>query len=176
MPTQAKVDQVAELKAKLESCSIVVSTGYRGISVNEMTDLRRRMREGGVEFLVTKNTLLNLAADAANRPELKGIVAGPTAVAFGYDDPVDAAKTINDFIRTTRSVLQIQGALLGEGNVLPTSEVERLATLPAKPQLVAQLLGQMQAPIQRLLGVMNGPLQNFGGLLQARMRQLEAEG
>jgi len=175
LPTQAKMDKVAELQAKLEHCSIAVSTGYRGITVNEMTELRRRMRQGGVEFMVTKNTLINLAADAAHRPEFKSIVAGPTAVAFGFDDPVDAAKTLSEFIRSTRSTLQIQGALLGGGSLLAATEVERLATLPARPQLVALLLGQLQAPIQRLLGVMNGPLQSLGGLLQARIRQIEAE-
>ncbi|MFQ6029852.1 MAG: 50S ribosomal protein L10 [Dehalococcoidia bacterium] len=176
MPTQAKVDKVAELQGKLERCSIAISTGYRGIGVNDMTELRRRMREGDVEFLVIKNTLTHLAADAAQRSEFKGIVDGPTALAFGYDDPVDTAKTVSEYIRSTRSPLQIQGALLSEGQILPAQEVERLASLPPKPQWVAQLLGQMQAPMQRLLGVMNGPLQNLGGLLQARIRQLEAEG
>ena len=86
------------------------------------------------------------------------------------------AKAVSDYIRSTRSQLQIQGAILAEGQLLPTPEVERLASLPPKPQLRAQLLGQMQAPLQRLLGVLNGPVQNFAGLLQARIRQLEAEG
>jgi large subunit ribosomal protein L10 len=176
LPTQAKIDKVAELQGRLERCSIALSTSYRGISVNEMTDLRRRMREAGVEFLVAKNSLLNLAADAAQRPDFKGLVDGPTAIAFGYDDPVNVAKTISDYIRTARSQLQIHGAILGEGQLLATPEVERLASLPPKPQLIALLLGQMQAPLQRLLGVLNGPVQNFAGLLQARIRQLEAAG
>ena len=174
LPTQAKIDRVDELKDKLERCSIAVSTNYTGIGVNEFTDLRRRMRAAGVEFTVVKNNLMKLACDAADRPDGKAIVEGPTAMAFGYDDPAAVPKALTDYIRTTRSVLNIQGAVLGAGAVLPPGEVDRLASLPAKPQLVANLLGQMQAPLQRLLGVMNGPLRNLDGLLQARIRQLES--
>ena len=173
MPTPAKIDRVSELKDKLERCSIALTAGYSGITVNNMTDLRRRMREVGVEFLVVKNTLANLAADEAQVPQFKDIVEGPTAIAFGYADPVDTARAVNDYIRTTRLPLAIQGAILEGGTTLAPAEVERLATLPTKPQLVANLLGQMQAPLQRLLGVLNGPLQNLDGLLQARIRQLE---
>lgn len=174
MPTQAKEDKVRDLKDKLERCSIAVTANYTNIRVNDMTELRRRTRTSGVEFLVVKNTLMGLAADAAQRPGLKDIIEGPTAVAFGYDDPVEAARTLHEYIRTTRSPLVIQGALLASGVALPPREVERLATLPPRPQLVSQLLGQMQAPIHRLLGVLNGPLWSLGGLLQARIQQLES--
>ena len=173
MPTDAKIERVADIKDKLERCSIALTTGYSGIPVNDMTDLRRRMRDAGVEFVVVKNTLANLAAEEANVPQFSEIIEGPTAIAFGYDDPVDTARAVNDYIRATRSPLAILGAIMGPGPVLQRTEVERLATLPSKPQLVANLLGQMQAPLSRLLGVLNGPLQNLDGLLQARIRQLE---
>jgi large subunit ribosomal protein L10 len=173
LPTQAKIDQVNELKEKLERCSITITANFTGIPGNEMTELRRRTRGIGVEFVVIKNTLMSLAADAAQRPQVKEILQGPTAIAFGYDDPVEVAKTLHDYIRTTRSALTLQGAVMGNGPALQAQDVERLATLPSKPQLVAQLLGQFQAPIQRLLFVLNGPLRNLDGLLQARIRQLE---
>ena len=176
MPTPAKVERVAELKDKLERCSIALTAGYSGIPVNAMTDLRRRMRDAGVEFIVVKNTLVNLAATEAQVPQFSEIVDGPTAIAFGYADPVETARAVNDYIRATRSPLTIQGAILGSGPTLPRAEVERLAALPGKPQLLSNLLGQMQAPLQRLLGALNGPLQNFDGLLQARIRQLEEQG
>ena len=178
MPTQAKIDRVAELKDKLESCSIALTAGYSGIPVNNINDLRRRMREANVEFIVVKNTLVNLAAQEANVPQFSEIVEGPTAIAFGYDDPVDVAKAVSEYIRSTRSPLAIRGAILGAGPApaLLPQEVERLASLPAKPQLLANLLGQIQSPISRLMGVLNGPLQNLDGLLQARIRQLEEQG
>ena len=176
MPTQAKIDRVDELKEKLERCSIAVSTNYAGIGVNDITELRRRMRAAGVEFTVVKNNLMKLACDASQRPQAKTIVEGPTAIAFGYDDPSLVPKALVDFIRTTRLPLDIQGAILGEGVMLPPADVNRMATLPAKPQLIASLLGQLQAPLQRLLRVMNGPLQSLDGLLQARIQQLESAG
>ena len=174
MPTPEKIDRVSVLAEKLERSTIAVTTDYTGISVNEMVDLRRKLRAAGVDFTVVKNTLMDLAADAAKRPQLKEIVQGPTAIAFGYDEPLDVAKAIAEYVRTTRSVLAVRGAIMGDGPVMQPSEVNRLATLPSKSQLLATLMAQLQSPIQRLLGVLNGPLQNLDGLLQARIRQLES--
>jgi len=174
VPTQGKIDRVNELQSKLEKCSIAVTATYSNIGVNEMTDLRRRAREAGVEFVVIKNTLMHRAADAANKPQIKEIVNGPTAIAFGYDEPIDVAKTLSEYIRTTRSPLAFQGAVIGDGPPLPAADVERLAALPPKPVLVSTLLGQLQAPLYQLLGILNGPLQSFGGILQARIRQIES--
>ncbi len=174
MPTEQKIERVSALKEKLERCTIAVTTDYTGISVNEMNELRRRMRAADVEFTVVKNTLMDLAAEAANRPQVKEIVQGPTAVAFGYDDPLLVAKAIAEYIRTTRSVLTVRGAVMGDGPALAPAAVNRLAALPSKPQLVALLMAQLQAPIQRLLAVLNGPLTSFDALLQARIRQLES--
>ena len=173
MPTQQKLDRVSALADKLARSTIAVTADYTGISVNEMNELRRQMRANGVEFTIIKNTLMNLAADAANRPLVKDIVQGPTAIAFGYEDPLVVAKAITDFVRTNRSVLAVKGAIMEDGPVMSPEEVTRLASLPPKPQLIANLLGQLQAPMQRLLRVLNGPLQSLEGLLQARIKQLE---
>ncbi len=174
MPTPAKEDRVNQLKEKLERCSIAIATDYTGISVNTMTELRQRMRAAGVEFVVIKNTLAHRAAEAAGRPQAKEVIQGPTAIAFGYAEAVDVAKALAEYIRAGRSTLTIRGAIMGEGPVLPAAEVVRLATLPSRPQLVANLLGQLQAPVQRLLAVLTGPLSNLDAMLRARMRQLEA--
>lgn len=174
MPTQQKIDRVSALADKLERSTITVTADYTGISVNEMTDLRRQMRASGVEFTIIKNTLMDLAAEAANRPQVKDIVEGPTAIAFGYEDPLNVAKAISDFVRNSRSALAVRGAVMGDGPVMSSEEVNRLASLPPKPQLMANLLGQLQAPMQRLLGALNGPLQSLDGLLQARIQQLES--
>lgn len=175
MPTQQKVDRVQDIKARLERSTIAVTTSYAGISVNQMTDLRRAMRAAGVDFTIVKNTLLFLAADEAQKPSLKEIIQGPTAIALGYEDPVTAAKAVADYIRTGESSLAILGAIMGDGGPMSPSEVTRLASLPPKDQLLAQLLGIMQAPIARLLGVLNGPLQALDNVLQARVTQMEAE-
>ena len=87
MPTEQKIDRVAELKDQLERSTITFSADYTRTTVNQMTELRRAMRAGGIEFTVVKNTLMYLAADQSGRPQVKEIVQGPSAVAFGYDDP-----------------------------------------------------------------------------------------
>ena len=172
MPTQAKVDRVAELREKLENCSIVISTGYSGIGVNQMVNLRRRMREGGVEFIVVKNSLLSLAADGADMPQLKDVLTGQTAIALGYDDAAVIAKTVSDAANAD-GTLAIQGAVVGSGPAMPTEEVRQLASLPPQPVLVAQLLGNMQAPLYALASVLNGTISSLAYALQARIDQLQ---
>ena len=96
MPTQHKIDQVADIKDRIERSTIVVGARYRGLSVPEMQFLRRKLREGGLEFRVIKNSLLKLAAEAAGAPEVYELADGPTAPAISYDDIVEAAKAIAD--------------------------------------------------------------------------------
>jgi large subunit ribosomal protein L10 len=175
LPTQQKLDRVQDIKARLERSSIAVTTSYSGISVNKMVELRRAMKAGGVDFTIVKNTLLALAADEAQKPQLKEIVQGPTAIAIGYEDPSEAAKAVADFVRTGGSSLAILGAVMGDGAAMSSDEVTRLASLPPKPILLAMLLGQMNSPIARLVTVMNGPMQGLGNVLAARVRQLEEE-
>ena len=173
MPTQEKFDRVEELKDRLERSTITFGADYTRTSVNQMTELRRAMRAGGIEFTVVKNTLMYLAADQAGMPQVKDIVQGPTAVAFGYDDPAAAAKAISDYARANVNTFSIRGAVMGEGAALGPDGVTRLATLPPKPQMIAMLLAQMQAPMSRLVGALNGPVQNLDNVLRARMRQME---
>jgi len=152
-----------------------MTTSYSGITVNEMIELRRAMRAGGIDFTIVKNTLLNLAAAEAKKPQIKEIIQGPTAVAIAYDDPAAAAKTLSDFIRDGGTSLAIIGAVMGDGAPMAAGDVTKLASLPPKPILLAMLLGQMQAPLARLATVMNGPIQALDNVLQARVRQLEDE-
>jgi large subunit ribosomal protein L10 len=149
---------------------------YSGISVNQMIELRRAMKAGGVDFTIVKNTLLSLAADEAQKPQLKEIVQGPMAIALGYDDPIEAAKTVSDFARNGGTTLAVIGAVMGDGAAMSSSEFTRLASLPPKPIILAMLLGQLQSPIARLVTVMNGPMQSLGNVLAARVRQMEEEG
>ena len=172
------------LTDKLARCSIAVATDYTGLTVNTMTDLRHKMRGGDIEYMVVKNNLTYLAAEAAGKPEVKDIVQGPTALALGYGDPVAVAKALEEYIRVNRSQLAIRGAVL-ENRALSSAEVTRLASLPPKEVLLAQLLGQIQSPLARLAGqlrapmvglvtVLNGPLGSLSILLQRRADQLRA--
>ena len=173
MPTQQKVDRVAELQELLERSTIAFGADYTRTSVNQMTELRRTMRANGIDFTIVKNTLMYLAAEQAGKPQVKEIVQGPTAVAFGFDDPAAAAKTLADYARANANSFSIRGAVMGDGAPMGPDGVSRLATLPPRPVLIATLLAQMQAPMSRLVGALNGPVQGLDNVLRARMGQLE---
>ena len=183
MPTEKRINQTREIQDRLSRCTIAVATDPTGLTVNVLNDLRRRLRERGVEYRVVKNTLTYLAADGARLPHLKDSVQGPTALAFGYDDPVQTAAAIDEYVRATRVQLPIRGGILGQ-RVLSSTDVTSLATMPSREVLASQVLGQLQAPVanlmtqlesplQGLLGVLNGPIANLASLLEQRSKQLQ---
>ena len=171
MPTQKKMDQVAELKERLDRCSIAIVTAPTGLGVNALNDLRKRLRQRGVEYRVVKNTLTHLAAEAAGLPHLKEVVQGPTALAFGYGDPVEVATALEEYSRATRSALIIRGGILGMRTLTP-SDVSALTTLPSRDVLVARMLGQFQAPVAGLLGTLQAPIQRLLAALDHEVSQL----
>ena len=157
MPTDKKRELVAEIRKLLEGSTVAISADYTGMSVPAMTGLRRALRESNVEFHVVKNRLTYLAADQAGKPLVKGIVEGPTGIAFGFDDPVAPAKAMLEYIRANRSPLKIRGAVVGDRQLTP-EEVSALALLPSRDELIARLMAQLQSPITRLAGALNAPL------------------
>lgn len=185
MPTEKRISQVQEIQDRLNRCTIAVATDPTGLTVNVINDLRRRLRERGVEYRFVKNTLTYLAADGADLPHLKSAVQGPTALAFGYDDPAQTAAALEEYVRTTRVQLSIRGGILGK-RLLTAAEVSSLATLPPREVLVgrvlsqlqtpvASLMGQLQAPLQGLLSTLNGPVAALTTLLEQRAQQIQSE-
>ena len=172
MPTEAKTKEVDRLRQLIEGCAAAVSVDYTGMPVGAMTELRRALRQRGVQLRVVKNSLTYLAADAAGRPLIKEIVQGPTGIAFGFDDPLAPAKALTEFIRDTRSVLKIRGGLLGE-RALTSAEVAQLAALPSKEELIARLTGQLRGPIIGLVYVLSAPV---SALVRVLQRAVEAGG
>ena len=122
MPTERKIRQVEEIKDRISNCTIAVATNPTGLGVNDMVDLRKRLRENGIQYRIVKNTLTYIAADSVNKPEIKEIMEGMTGLAFGFGEPADVAKVLQEFIRTTRSVLSIRGAVM-DSKVLTAGEV-----------------------------------------------------
>lgn len=174
MPTDRKVKAVQDIQGWLDGATIIISTDYSGLPVSDITNLRRALREKDVRYKVIKNTLAYLAADGAGKPEIKEIIQGPSAIAFGYGEPSDPAKAIADFVRESRKDLQIRGGVM-DGRVLTSSEVEHLATLPSKDVLLAQLLGQMQAPVSGLVNVLSGPIGGLARVLQAHIDNMQPQ-
>ncbi len=172
MRLEEKKQAVSELAHKLERSTIVITTNYRGLSVAEMTELRRRLRQEEIEYRVIKNTLARFAAEQAGKEGLTSIIEGPTAIAFGYGDVVAPPKALIDYIRSAKSELRIFGGLMGQ-RVLSAAEVATLATLPPKEVLIAKLLSVMQGSIFALVRVLNANIAGLLGLLVARRKQLE---
>lgn len=172
MKKEDKVKVIEKLQEELSKSKLMVATEYRGLTAAEMTNLRRQLREAGVGFHVVKNTLTRLAASKEGKAGLEKLLTGPTAIAFGYKDEVAAAKTLINYIRTTRSALQIKGGYLGQ-KALTVAEIQSLALLPAKEVLVSRIVGQLKAPLYGVVGVLSAPLRGLVGVLQARARQLE---
>ena len=174
MPTERKVQAVQDMQEWLDGATIVISTDYAGLPVTDMTALRRALRERDVRYKVVKNTLAYIAADNVGKPELKEIIQGPSAIAFGYGEPTDPAKALADFIRDTRSPLEIRGAVL-DGRVLDGEQVQQLANLPSKDELISQMLARMQSPISGLVNVLNGPIAGLARVLQGRIDQIQEQ-
>lgn len=172
MPTARKAELLTELEDVVSRSTVTISTSYRGLSVSDMTALRRRMRDAGVEVHVVKNTLLRIAAERAGKPNLSEIVQGPTALMFGFGDPNEPAKVITEYLRTARNSLTLTGAYL-EGQSLPAEGVADLANLPTRGQLLAGFMGGLQSPVAMLAGLISGTLREFSSLIEARSNQLE---
>lgn len=173
MPTARKAEDIDELQDMIGRSLVAISASYRGLSVAEMTALRRRLRETGVDVRVVKNTLVRIAAERAGKPDLVKIVEGPTAIIFGYDDIGGPAKAITEYVRTARNSLTITGAYL-DGSVLAAAEVGDLASMPNRETMIAMFAGGLQSPIQTFAGLITATVRDFAGLVDARATQLEA--
>lgn len=166
MPKTDKAEQVAELKSMLREVSAFVLTDYRGLKVQDLQELRRRLRQRGVEYHVVKNTLLVRAAAESGLPDLKPLLAGPTAVALTPGDEVDLAKGIVDETRTIRS-LKISGGV-ARGRLLSAADIQALAALPGRAQLQGTLVGTLEAPLGQLTATLLAPLRDLVATFAAR--------
>lgn len=160
---------VHELVEKLSRSNVVILTDYRGLKVSDLNELRKRLRTAGVEYQVAKNTLTRIAARQLGRTAIERDLEGPTALALGYQDPVDAAKALSEYMRTSR-LLSVKAALLGDRR-LSAEEVTRLAELPPREQLRAEVVGALQGPLAALVGVLNGLLTNVVYAIDQRVQQ-----
>ncbi len=172
-PKPDKVTAVEELEKHLRASPVVILTDYRGLTVDEIGTLRGRLREANVEYRVTKNTLLAIAAERCGYAGLVGFLTGPTAVVFGRDDPGAPARVLQEFIRQYRK-LEIKGGLVS-GEALNADEVRVLATLPSRAELLARTLGLIQAPLRAVAVVLSAPARGLVTALDALRVKREAD-
>jgi large subunit ribosomal protein L10 len=172
MKKEKKQETVKKAEKVIADAKVAVVTDYRGMTVADMNKLRRKLREAGVEYRVVKNNLAAIAAKNAGKEDLKGLLIGPSAVAFGYADEITPARVLTEYIRTTKLPLSIRGGML-QNRVLSPQEVSVLASMPPREVLVARVVGQMKSPLYMLVTVLNANLAGLTRVLQARKEQLE---
>ncbi|WP_277630326.1 50S ribosomal protein L10 [Atopococcus tabaci] len=143
---EKKQQIVEDLTKKFEAAASVVVVDYRGLTVDEVTDLRKQLRDAGVEMRVLKNTMLRRAAVAAGLEGMDDIFKGPTAVAFSNEDVVAPAKIMADFAKDAEA-LEIKGGVI-EGKVASADEINAVAKLPSREGLLSMLLSVLQAPVR----------------------------
>jgi large subunit ribosomal protein L10 len=169
MLRENKVQIVSKLTDDLSRSTVIIATNYQGLLAKQMADLRNVLAKAGIGYHVVKNTLVYRAADQVGKPQLRDIVEGPVALAFGYDDAVNTVRTFNQYLKSAALPLKIKGGLLGD-RILHPEELVSLANLPPREVLVSELIGELQAPMGALHNTLTSPLRGLLNVLQNRVQ------
>ncbi len=166
MPTLEKEETINDLRAILEGSKGAILTEYRGLTVADLTDLRKKLRAVDGEFHIVKNTLFKRAAEGViNDASLTTYLEGPTAIGFAKSDPVGVTKALLDYAKDHKNLTVKAGVV--DGKVYSEADVVAISKLPSKEVLISQLLGSLNAPIANLVGTLAGITSNFVYTLQA---------
>ena len=148
-----KTEKIDAIKSKIEKAQVAVITEYQGLTVEDITKLRREIQKTGGDYMVTKNTLAKIAVKGTEYEALAEKMTGPIALAFGFEDPVSPAKAVVKFIKESK-----KGAIVGavlEGKLMTEAETRALAELPSKEELYAKMLGSINSPASGIVGSIN---------------------
>jgi large subunit ribosomal protein L10 len=173
MLRQEKIDQVAQIKALFENAGAYFVTDYQGLTVPDMTKLRKNLRNGKVTYLVAKNTLFRQAAHEAGQTELDNYFKGPTAVAFASEDPSIAAKILYDSYKEKEKPRF--KVFVVEGQIHQPEEIRMLAELPPRTVLLSQVVAAVEAPLTSLVGSLDGFFRQLVGSIDALAEKRKGE-
>jgi large subunit ribosomal protein L10 len=166
---EQKAEAISDFSDGIGKATNAFVLDFKGITVPQVTELRKQVRESGSEYVVVKNTLALIAVKDSPLTKLSGHFTGMTAVAYNTTDPVALAKVLTKFAKDVPTV-QFKGALLA-GQVVPAAEIQNIANLPSREELLGKLLYLMQHPIRGLAVVLNGTLRNFAVVLDQIAKQ-----
>jgi large subunit ribosomal protein L10 len=173
MPQPYKIQKVEEIKKLLEGAKSIVVTEYRGLSVEEMSDLRTKLREEDAVYKVIKNNFFKVAIkEEGYYEDVQDYFKGPVAVTISYSDPIAPLKKLTEFAKSNDK-LKLKAVVL-EGKVYGEEMVEQLSKLPSKEQLYGMLVNVLQAPLTGLVRALNWPMQSFVGVLKQISEKKEA--
>jgi large subunit ribosomal protein L10 len=172
MPTEKKAQSIDKLEKEFSKATIGILTDYRGLKTPEVNGLRRKLQDVGGDYKIVKNTLARKAFEKLNRTDINSSFEGPIAVAFGYGDISQLAKTFSDHVRTSKMNIRVKCGFMSD-RILKTEDITTLATLPPKEILVGRVIGGIKSPLYMLAGALSGPIRGLQSILQARIKQLE---
>lgn len=162
---------IDDLKDRFSRAKAVVFTDYKGMTVAEMSELRRQLKDSSVEFRVVKNTLARIASRDTDIAVAEDIFRDPVGVALGYDDPVTAVKKVLEFTKTNEK-LTVKGAVV-EGKLCEQSEIREIAILPSKDVLLSMLAGTLKAPLSKMARSLAATVSSLGFALSALKNKKE---
>ncbi len=166
---------VVDFREKVEQAPVIYLTDFTGLDVKSMTSLRQNLRASGAEYLVVKNRLVKRALEGLQVPDISEALLGPTGVVLGYGGVVEPAKVVSDFAKEHDDKPVFKLGIL-DNEVVSAEEILRLAKLPPREQLLAELAGALEAPMVALASALEGKLQEMSGLLDALKQRKESEG
>ena len=168
-----KQERVVSLSDQISRSKVAVVSDYRGLSVKELTELRRKVQEVGGDVTVAKNTLIRrVINETEGMPAIDEILKGPTALVVGYEDPVAPVKALMDFLKANKKEQEVRGGIL-DGRVVNIDEIKQIATLPSREEMIAKLMGSMQSPAQGVAITLSGVARNLVYVLEAIRAQKE---
>lgn len=170
---QVKSQKVDEIKEKISKAESIVLVDYRGLNVAELTELRSKYREVGVEYKVYKNTMMRFAFSDSGYEEFNEHLKGPNAIAFGYEDPIQAAKITSEFAKDNEK-LEIKVGIV-DGKIIGLDAIKELASLPSREELIGQVLGGFNSPLQGFANVLNGTMKGLVVALGAIAEQKQSQ-
>ncbi len=173
MSTKAfKEDKISQMKEKVDKAQVAIVTEYKGLSVEEITNLRRALQKEGGDYMVTKNTLAKLAIKGTPYEVLAETLKGPIAIAFGFNDQVAPAKALSKFIKDTKKGEIIAAAM--DGRLMSADEAKALATLPSKEEIYAKMLGCINSPASGIANSVNAVMSSLVRAVAAVRDQKQA--
>jgi len=173
VPTQEKVTTVEDLKTRLQGVNSVFLTEYRGLTVRQLSELRRQLRAVSAEYKIVKNRLARIAVSSSDLAVMVPHLTGPTGFIIARDEPVAVAKTLQTFTRTVPALAVKAGFV--EGQVLGPDELKALADLPSKAILRSQLVGAVQGPLAQLVGLLERVQSDLVYVLEQRGKDAAEE-
>ena len=157
MPNAQNTEMLANIKSDLENAKAMWVVDYRGLTVKEIQQLRREIREAGASMKVYKNTIMHIALAETDGPNMDEILAGPSAFVIADEDPVASAKAIKTFAASNENLV-IKGGMM-DGAYVDAEQVKAIASLPSREELIAKLLGTINNPLVQTVRVLNAPME-----------------